>query len=477
MFLNGARLPLLTRLTSKSEKTMMRRAFHWVGAAVCATTLACGLNGCVSTVRSDNFAPSATAVAPQASVAVSDKEITDSWFYLLGRLAVLRQQRLDFEDDGFHWNELVHRKPGGVQWANPNLDVVFSEAWVAIDEDSCVLLDIPRIEGRYYTWHMLNGWGETVLNINERTFPKQPYGRYALCLKGSHVRIPAGALRIDLPVRTLRVAARVEMGDSAETAIRLQHEFKLTPLGEPKPEPVINVPRFTNAKLPRADAFDFADAILAGSPDINPGMDEVRSEVRAVTALVQSGPEGRKRVDAIIGQVALPMLAQRIRALGPVANGWMRPAVVGTYDSDYVGRSVADLVGIWANKPSEVAYFGMPHVDGSATYVQTFPKDALPGSRVRYFWSVVAVDSTQYRVIPNPLNRYILNRQSRLQPNPDGSLTLAFGPRKPDGVPESNWLPTPAGERYNLTYRLYGMLPSGADASYVPPPLINIPNQ
>ena len=51
--------------------------------------------------------------------------------------------------------------------------------------------------GRYYSWQMLNGWGETVLNINERTFPDHPFGKYALVLKGSNPPIPEDALRVD----------------------------------------------------------------------------------------------------------------------------------------------------------------------------------------------------------------------------------------------------------------------------------------
>ena len=40
--------------------------------------------------------------------------------------------KLDFQE-GFEWNALVHRKPGEVDWPNPNLDVACSEAWVAVD--------------------------------------------------------------------------------------------------------------------------------------------------------------------------------------------------------------------------------------------------------------------------------------------------------------------------------------------------------
>lgn len=162
--------------------------------------------------------------------------------YLLGRELVLKQERLDFEKEGFTWNQVIHRTPGGVAWPNPNLDVAYSEAWVAVDENTCVLLEIPEIKGRYYTWQMLNGWGETLVNINERTYPQHPFGKFALCLTGSNPNIPEGALRVDIPTKTSRVLARIELGNDAKEAVRLQHLIKLTPQGEPKVEKFISVP-------------------------------------------------------------------------------------------------------------------------------------------------------------------------------------------------------------------------------------------
>ena len=37
---------------------------------------------------------------------------------------------------------------------------------MAVDETSCALVSVPEIRGRYYTAQFLNGWGETVANIN-----------------------------------------------------------------------------------------------------------------------------------------------------------------------------------------------------------------------------------------------------------------------------------------------------------------------
>jgi len=64
-------------------------------------------------------------------------------------------------------------------------------------------------------------------------------------------------------------------------------------------------------------------------------------------------------------------------------------------------------------------YFGRVDLDGGRTYTQTYPKAALPESKARYFWSVVAVDNVRYRVIPNALDRHLLNKQSKLTPNAD----------------------------------------------------------
>ena len=72
-------------------------------------------------------------MSSRATPQINEQDI--SYIYLLGRLLVTRQQQLDFEE-GFKWNEIVHRKPGAVDWPSPNLDVVYSEAWVAVDENA-----------------------------------------------------------------------------------------------------------------------------------------------------------------------------------------------------------------------------------------------------------------------------------------------------------------------------------------------------
>ncbi len=406
------------------------------------------------------------------TAALTDQDISDAYIYMLGREFVLRQERLDFEKEGFKWNQIIYREPGGVAWANPNLDVAYSEAWVAVDENTCVVLEIPEIKGRYYTWQMLNGWGETLLNINERTFPEHPFGKFALCLKGSNPKIPEGCLRVDLPTKTSRVLARIELGSDAKEAIRLQHLFKLTPQGEPKVEAPISVPLFEGRNFPGADMFHNATAKMQSEPDINEGMSALQEKAKAVEALVNSGTEGKARVDSIIKTQGIPALFKILDNLGVSQNGWSRPKSIGNYKDDYKMRTAVNYGGIWANNMGEVTYFVMNDNDGETTYTLTFPKEALPAMKAHYFWSIIAIDAVKFHVLPNPLKRYLLNKESGLKTNADGSLTLVFGPKPLAKYPESNWLPTIAGEKYNMTFRFYGPTEDVTSGKYFPPQLV-----
>jgi hypothetical protein len=403
---------------------------------------------------------------------LADRDIVEAYEYMLGRLLVLRQENLDFKE-GFKWNEIIHRAPGGVDWANPNLDVLYSEAWIGLDEKSCTLIDLPEIKGRYYTVQILNGWGETTANINERNFQKHPFGKYLFCIKGATPVLPKGTLRVTLPSRKSRMLMRIELGAHPENAIALQKKVTMKATGKPVIEDAVVKPSFTNSQLPGVEAFDKTEEILASEADLNPGMIDVREKAVAIAKAAADRTQ-RARIDEVIRKLAIPAFQSEILKMGKAENGWMHPRAIGNYRTDYVMRTIANYTGIWANNSKEVVYFVGQNLDGSQTFTQTFPKDALPRSKARYFWSAIVVDGNDFKVISNPLNRYLLNKQSPLQFGDDGSLTLALGPKQPEGIPEPNWLPTPEGKKYNITYRFYGPTKDVTDGKYFPPPLVRI---
>ena len=423
----------------------------------------------------------ATAVVASAQTQparTADQDISDAYIYLLGRLLVTRQQQLDFQE-GFKWNELVHRKPGAVDWPNPNLDVAYSEAWVAVDESSCTIVSVPKVEGRYYTVHFLNGWGETIANINERLFPKRPFGEFAMCLRGANVAIPAGATRIDLPAKYSRVLARVELGADPDAAIALQHQFKFRATGTPKLPEIPKTPIFELEALPGVEAFEAAEIALDSEPDLSVGLEAMQEKTRAIAKAVKD-PAERARVDHVIRTRAFADLgkAGAIIGHGTAQNGWARPGVVGEYGLDYLARTLVNNGGIWANIKPEVLYYRGSHDQTGADLSarQCLHADVPQGSVACPVRDVFLVGDRGGR---RPFSRPAQSAQPVSDQQPveaairrDGSLTLYFADQKPADAPDGNWLPTPKGSKYRLTFRFYRPTEGVANGTYYPPPLI-----
>ena len=315
------------------------------------------------------------------------------------------------------------------------------------------------------------------VNINERSYKDHPFGKFAFVLQGSDPEIPAGAVKVEVPNKKSRVLSRVELGSDLEEAKRLQKEFTLTAPGNVKVDPPIAIALFTNDKLPGAEAFDQASAILASEADINSGMAPLQQRVAAVEALVKSGDEGRARVQKVIETVAWPAFKAKLQNTRRAAQRLGRPGTIGNYGEDYLSRTAINLIGIWANNTGEVVYFKTDSdgtgtkLDGGKTYAITFPADALPISKVRYFWSVIAVELGQVPGDPQRTRSFPTQQEVGVEPSVDGSLTLYFAPAQPEHAPAANWLPTPKGENYNFTFRFYGPNPDIVEGAYFPPPI------
>jgi hypothetical protein len=406
--------------------------------------------------------------------------ITEAYTYLLGRALVIRQEHTDLVSPGFAYNGIKYNPLGSADFVNPNFDVAYLEAWFAVDEKTPVLLDVPEIKGRYYTAQILDEWGEVIANINERTFPSKPFGTFLLSAPGSTVPTPTGAGRIELHSKKAKMLARVELKDDPDAAVRLQKTFLVTATGSPSIAKPVAIPMFDNKDLIGVEIFDHADAMLASALDVAPNAAMMQQQVRAVAAYVTSDRDGRTAVDALLRRTVIPDFQVYAHTkLGPVTNGWMRTDLSGHYGASYSARTAANLIGIWANATSEAVYYGAVNgpdgrpLDGGTSYIMHFPANALPETVVNAYWSIILVNVPDFRVVPNPLQRYNFNNYSALKKEADGSLKIGIGPKPVPGVPESNWLPSAAGQQFALTFRTY--VPKAAVmAGWAPPALVPV---
>ena len=105
--------------------------------------------------------------------------------------------------------------------------------------------------------------------------------------EGGNVAIPTDARRLDLPVKYVRVLARVELGADWDGAIALQHQFTFKASGTPTLPDIPVTPIFEADALPGAEAFEAAEPALDSEADINPGMDAIQAKTRAIAKSVK----------------------------------------------------------------------------------------------------------------------------------------------------------------------------------------------
>jgi hypothetical protein len=410
---------------------------------------------------------------------LTEQEVIDSYVYIFARYLVIRQEHIDIAEEGGDYNVIKYNELGKAEFPNPNLDVAYLEAWFAVDENTPVILEIPKIKGLYYTAQLCDEWAEIITNINERNYPKTPYGKFALVLKGSNPKIPKGAVRVEVPSKKVKLLGRVERQGDDERAVKLQHQFKIIKLGEPAIEPAIDIPMFTNKEPITVDVFKkpLVKKVIASAPDSMVSLaSDMQKKVMTVAEFVSKSEVNRATIDEIIRKKAFPAVLAYIKNFGDKRGGWSCTREYIKFDDEMWFRCIANFGGIWWNSSKEVVYYigeeddeGVP-IHGDNVYVIHFKPEDLPQKHVYAYWSLTLMDLPNYRVISNKLDRYNFNNLSKFVYESDGSLKLYLASELPKGASQTNWLPSPKGQPFTLNLRMY--VPKGDVLSgeyYLPP--------
>ena len=108
------------------------------------------------------------------------------------------------------------------------------------------------------------------------------------------------------------------------------------------------------------------------------------------------------------------------------------------------------------------------YLDGAKTYKVTLPK-GIPEAN---FWSFTVYDNQTRSMLDTPQRYPRAGSQSypspAAEPNVDGSTTVYFGPKQPDGVKRGNWIQTMPGKGWFVILRLYSPLEPFFDKSWRP---------
>ena len=90
-------------------------------------------------------------------------------------------------------------------------------------------------------------------------------------------------------------------------------------------------------------------------------------------------------------------------------------------------------------------------LNGAKTYELLVPRDVPMLS----LWSVVLYDNDTGCIIENRQGTTEVNSRQALDENDDGPVRLVFFPKKPDGVPEANWVQTNPKKGFFVYFRWY----------------------
>ncbi len=158
-------------------------------------------------------------------------------------------------------------------------------------------------------------------------------------------------------------------------------------------------------------------------------------------------------------------------------NNWINFENIGSWGPHVIERSSITEFIQFGNGFDTAAYFHTfkdandRALNGSDGHV--YELRFLPGEQpdTKRFWSLTCYTPESIELIENPINKYLVASYTPgLQTDPDGTLRIYISHEKPDGVPESNWLPAP-DRPFNLMLRDYGPTGRVSEGRYIPPPI------
>lgn len=375
----------------------------------------------------------------------------------------------------FHLRHLLdHQWQGG---GMPNNDTLYSTAWVDVSKEPIILSHPDIAENRYFTFELAGHDSDNFDYVGTRTTGSKA-GHFAIIGPDWQGELPEGVTALS-PAHTQSVfivgRTLVSGADDVKKVTALQNQYRLTPLSQwGKPN---NTPASLKAPKPAATALNPATNPLGHwqtMVDII-GRSSERKDMRHMRSLLASlGIKPGVKVSelddeskAMLSKAAVDAFAklkQVIDHMGVKSNNWLYPSPVigraGKYGAYLLRASAQSLGGIVANDPEEAVYLftrkdgqGSP-LSGSGTYQIYFPKDNLPP--VNSFWSVTAYNK-DYNFISNEYKKYSVgDRTPGLKYDDQGGLTLYLQPTPPKSKELSaNWLPTRAGQVFQMLIRSY----------------------
>lgn len=449
--------------------TTMQRRFAAVLLSVCATTAL------------------AQPTAPDRNNRVIERRAVEAVIWGMPAVNTELMLQAMLRSTAAKQNEIVYwSKP--VNWKNqtltPNPDSIYFMTFVDTRASGPLVIDIPPAEGGSLAVNIVTTWQMPLEDAGPEGADKGKGGKYLILPPDYKGSVPDGyvVLHSDTYGGFALMRSNLASHSDADVAKSVEYgkRIRVYPLSQAaNPAPT----RFTDAydvmfdSTIRYDAsfFRTLNDVVQKEPWIQrdramidslkslgiekgkPYQPDAKSEKTLGAAVKEAGAELAARYDAGFYRMvpeyrwfpaAMPEV---IRA---VSTGYGNP---DEYPVD--ARGVTYTLGFTGIKRIGTAQFYLmvnkdkdgKDLDGSKTYRLTVPADAP----VRQYWSATAYDRATHALIRNMPHASVASTSTGVQKNANGSVDVYFGPKAPAGK-EANWVPTAAGQKFELLFRLYG---------------------
>ena len=405
----------------------------------------------------------------------------------------------------------MHRDAGGkmnqvlywsrpFDWKNqmltPNPDVIYAMPFFDLCEagGGPMVIEIPPAgDDGSITGTIMDCWQAPLEDVGPAGKDAGKGGKYVVLPPGHSDAVPDGF--IPLPSRNnegyalLRSIPKSGSAEDIARAVAYAKRIAFYPLSQSAaPPPTIFIDAIDvvfDSTIPYdIRFFQSLDRIVQHEP----WLDRDKAMIDVLRTLgIEKGKEFRPDVDRrmLLGAAALEArdsLDARFEAsLAPFYEGahWSLPfpAELGetvasgyektdAYSVDARGVAVSYSFSTVKNVGAGQAYLltiadadGHP-LDGSNAYRLLVP----PNPPVKQYWSAVAYDRATHALMRNIERPSRSSLTPELAKEPDGSVELVFAPAAPNE--DANWIPTSAGEQFEVVFRFYGPEPAFFDKSW-----------
>jgi hypothetical protein len=400
--------------------------------------------------------------------------------YELMRQAMCRDARGEMNQI-VYWSRLFDWKN---QMLTPNPDVIYAMPFFDLSKAGPMVIEIPPAgEEGSITGTIMDCWQAPLEDVGPAGKDAGAGGKYVVLPPGYSGSVPDGSLPLPSTnlegYALLRSIPRSRSDQDVARAVAYAKRIAFYPLDQSAaPPPTVFVDAIDvlfDSTIPYdIRFFQSLDRIVQHEPwlDRDKAMIDVlrtigiekgkafRPEADTRALLGAAALEAHESLDARF-EASLKPFYESARWCVPLPEELGETAPTGyektdAYSIDARGVAVSYSFSTVKNPGAGQAYLltiadadGNPF-DGSNAYRLLVPPDAP----VRQYWSAVAYDRVTHALMRN------IERPSRSSLTPelarerDGSVELVFAPIAPNE--DANWVPTSAGEQFEVLFRLYG---------------------